>query len=78
MLYTINNPELFGEWKQINILNINNLLNKYPVHPSMLRNAIEVLEKNTKDDKILNLGGFSLDIQMNENIEEVIQILKNY
>lgn len=78
MIYIINNPDSVNQENEMIATDINKLLNKFPVHPNMLRSAIKVLEENTDNEKRINLGGFSLEIKSIEKTDYIIKTLKEY
>ena len=76
MLYRINHPEVSREWLQVDVAYLDSLLEKFELQERMVRDSIELLKFNDVE-KILNLGGFSIQLERTDDVIPIIRSLEN-
>lgn len=75
LLYKINHPEVSREWLQVDAADFDSLLAKFELHERMVRDSIELLKFNDIE-KILNLGGFSFQLERTDDVIPIIRSLE--
>ena len=74
MRYHINHPNLdVQKWTNVDVANLNNLIKELSYDEVMFRTSISSLQSNN-ELKVLNLGGFRIEI---ENVAEIDPLLKS-
>ncbi|WP_157796318.1 hypothetical protein [Bacillus xiapuensis] len=76
MLYKINHPEVSRKWLQVDVAYFDSLLEKFELQERMVRDSIELLKFNDVE-KILNLGGFSIQLERTDDVIPIIKSLEN-
>ncbi|WP_062196913.1 hypothetical protein [Massilibacterium senegalense] len=76
MRYQINHPNLdVQKWSNVDVANLDNLIKELPYDEVMFRTSINSLESNN-ELKVLNLGGFRIEIENSAEIDSTIKTLK--
>lgn len=76
LLYKINHPEVSREWSRVDATEFDSLLEKFELHERMVRDSIELLKFNDVE-KILNLGGFSFQLERTDDVIPIIRSLED-
>src|SRR5690606_309931 len=76
MLYRINHPAVSREWLQVDVAYFDSLLEEFELQERMVRDSIELLKFNDVE-KILNLGGFSIQLERTDDVIPIIKSLEN-
>jgi hypothetical protein len=76
MLYKINHPEVSRKWLPVDVAYFDSLLEKFELRERMVRSSIELLKFNDVE-KILNLGGISIQIEKTDDVIPIIKSLEN-
>jgi len=76
MLYKINHPEVSRKWLLVDVAYFDSLLEKFELQERMVRDSIELLKFNDVE-KILNLGGFSIQLERTDDVIPIIKSLEN-